>query len=245
MSKILLLKPSDGLQGLKCSRRFSSIVPIFHSATLPVSSSTYPILPATPRTALRDAVPSLRRFLPVRAAESSLTEAGEQAAPPGEKGFEDVGLPSAASSSAFKDESATEAEYPTGDFRMEEFGWWMRVMVKLRMLFAFPWERVKKGSVLTMKLRGRITDQLISRFSSGLSLPKICENFIKTAYDPRISGIYLHIEPISCGWGKLEEIRRHILNFKKSGLGPLHFRFCGLHAPIQPEELRLKSTSLL
>ncbi|KAJ6970121.1 serine protease SPPA [Populus alba x Populus x berolinensis] len=85
------------------------------------------------------------------------------------------------------------------------------------MLIAFPWERVRKGSVLTMKLRGQISDQLKSRFSSGLSLPQICENFIKAAYDPRISGIYLHIDGLNCGWAKVEEIRRHIFNFKKSG----------------------------
>lgn len=63
----------------------------------------------------------------------------------------------------------------------------------------------------------QVSDQLQSRFSSGLSLPQICENFIKAAYDPRISGVYLHIEPLSCGWGKVEEIRRHILDFRKSG----------------------------
>lgn len=63
----------------------------------------------------------------------------------------------------------------------------------------------------------QISDQLKSRFSSGLSLPQICDNFIKAAYDPRISGIYLHIEPLNCGWGKVEEIRRHIMDFKKSG----------------------------
>ncbi|EMS60651.1 Protease 4 [Triticum urartu] len=85
------------------------------------------------------------------------------------------------------------------------------------MLVAPPWKRVRKGSVLTMTLRGEISDQLKTRFSSGLSLPQICENFEKAAYDPRISGIYLHIEPLSCGWGKAEEIRRHIVDFKKSG----------------------------
>lgn len=63
----------------------------------------------------------------------------------------------------------------------------------------------------------QISDQLKSRFSSGLSLPQICENFVKAAYDPRISGIYLQIEALNCGWGKVEELRRHILNFKKSG----------------------------
>ncbi|KAK6925178.1 Peptidase S49 [Dillenia turbinata] len=112
---------------------------------------------------------------------------------------------------------ASSEDYPTGDFEFREFSGWKKFSVKLKMLFAFPWERVRKGSVLTMKLRGQISDQLKSRFSSGLSLPQICENFTKAAYDPRIAGIYLHIEPLNCGWGKVEEIRRHILNFRKSG----------------------------
>ncbi|KAJ0829347.1 putative peptidase S49, ClpP/crotonase-like domain superfamily [Helianthus annuus] len=63
----------------------------------------------------------------------------------------------------------------------------------------------------------QITDQLKSRFSSGLSLPQLCENLIKAAYDPHISGVYLHIETLNCGWGITDEIRRHILDFKKSG----------------------------
>ncbi|XP_077237699.1 serine protease SPPA, chloroplastic-like [Tasmannia lanceolata] len=108
-------------------------------------------------------------------------------------------------------------EYPSGDFEFEKITGWKSFVVKLRTLFAFPWERVPMGSVLSMKLRGQIFDQLRGPFSSGLSLPQICENFVKAAYDPRISGIYLQIEPLSCGWGKIEEIRRHILNFKKSG----------------------------
>ncbi|KAK8507050.1 hypothetical protein V6N13_069843 [Hibiscus sabdariffa] len=108
-------------------------------------------------------------------------------------------------------------EYPSGELEYEKISGWKSFVVKLKMLIAFPWERVRKGSVLTMKLRGQISDQLKSRFSSGLSLPQICENFVKAAYDPRISGVYLHIEPLNCGWGKVEEIRRHILNFKKSG----------------------------
>ncbi|KAF6140012.1 hypothetical protein GIB67_001753 [Kingdonia uniflora] len=111
----------------------------------------------------------------------------------------------------------SDEEYPSGEFEFKEIAGWDGFVVKLRMLFAYPWERVKKGSVLTMKLRGEISDQLKSRFSSKLSLPQICENLTKAAYDPRISGVYLHIEPLSCGWGKVEEIRRHIVNFKKSG----------------------------
>ncbi|XP_059303780.1 serine protease SPPA, chloroplastic isoform X2 [Lycium ferocissimum] len=113
--------------------------------------------------------------------------------------------------------STKEDQYPSGEFEFEGYGAWKSLVVKFRMLFAFPWERVRKGSVLTMKLRGQISDQLQSRFSSGLSLPQICENLMKAAYDPRISGVYLHIEPLGCGWGKVEEIRRHILDFRKSG----------------------------
>ncbi|XP_057439776.1 serine protease SPPA, chloroplastic-like [Lotus japonicus] len=108
-------------------------------------------------------------------------------------------------------------DYPSGEFEFEAITGWRNFLVKVKMLFAYPWERVRKGSVLTMKLRGQISDQVKSRFSPGLSLPQICENFVKAAYDPRISGIYLHIESLNCGWGKVEEIRRHILNFKKSG----------------------------
>ncbi|CAL9167069.1 unnamed protein product [Musa hybrid cultivar] len=176
-------------------------------------------------------------------------------------------------------------EYPTGEFEMEEFDWWRLFVVKVRMLFALPWERVKKGSVLSMRLRGQvslcflflscflsldmplwhssestsiltdagfwvakslwtrrrflapfdpllqhlcISDQLKTRFSSGLSLPQICENFIKAAYDPRVSGIYLEIEPLSCGWAKIDEIRRHIQYFKKSGKFIVsHVTICG------------------
>ncbi|KAI7986659.1 hypothetical protein LOK49_LG14G00347 [Camellia lanceoleosa] len=73
----------------------------------------------------------------------------------------------------------------------------------------------KRG--VSMKSIRAISDQLESRVYAGLSLPQICENFTKAAYDPRISGIYLHIEPLNCGWGKVQEIRRHMLDFKKSG----------------------------
>ncbi|CAN0876983.1 Serine protease SPPA, chloroplastic [Linum grandiflorum] len=108
-------------------------------------------------------------------------------------------------------------DYPGGESELRDVGDWNRFLVKLRTFLAFPWNRISKGSVLTVKLRGEISDQLKSPFSRALSLPQICENFTKAAYDPRISGIYLHIDSLNCGWGKIEEIRRHILDFKKSG----------------------------
>lgn len=52
----------------------------------------------------------------------------------------------------------------------------------------------------------------------GLSLPQICENLVKAANDPRVAGVFLSIEPLSCGWGKLDEIRRHLEYYKQSGM---------------------------
>jgi len=55
---------------------------------------------------------------------------------------------------------------------------------------------------------------------------------LKAAYDPRISGVYLHIDSLDCGWGKVEEIRRHILNFKKSGKTTRPVLCCSLDVKI-------------
>lgn len=110
-----------------------------------------------------------------------------------------------------------EESYPSGEFEYKKIEGWNSFVLKLKMLIALPWERVKKGSVLYIKLRGQISDQLQGRFSSRLSLPKISENFMKAAYDPRIAGIYLQIEPLNCAWGKIDEIRRQILDYRKSG----------------------------
>ncbi|XP_076937295.1 serine protease SPPA, chloroplastic-like, partial [Bidens hawaiensis] len=120
----------------------------------------------------------------------------------------------------FKSKSKSDVnagEYPSGEFEYKPPGAWRRLAVNLRMIIAYPWLTVRNRSLLNIKLRGKISDQWKSRFSSGLSLPKLCENLIKAAYDPHICGVYLHIETLSCGWGKIEEIRRHILDFRKSG----------------------------
>ncbi|CAH1428253.1 unnamed protein product [Lactuca virosa] len=123
-----------------------------------------------------------------------------------------------------------DGDYPSGEFEFKKPGAWKSFVVKLRMLTVYPLQRVRKGSVLNIKLRGKITDQVKGRFSSGLSLPQICENLIKAAYDPRISGVYLHIETLKCGWAKVEEIRRHILDFRKSG------KFVVGYAPVWHEK---------
>ncbi|URE34764.1 Peptidase family S49 [Musa troglodytarum] len=181
------------------------------------SSSSSSLLPSNPR----------RGGFHFRALESSAAKTNEEEDAEESKNVGDGGTPPSNSAPGVGSDGAVREvgadggvgqEYPTGEFEMEEFDWWRLFVVKVRMLFALPWERVKKGSVLSMRLRGQISDQLKTRFSSGLSLPQICENFIKAAYDPRVSGIYLEIEPLSCGWAKIDEIRRHIQYFKKSGV---------------------------
>lgn len=69
-----------------------------------------------------------------------------------------------------------------------------KYLVKLKTLLALPSECVKNGSVL-----------------------QICDNLLKAMYDPRIYVVYLNIQNLNTGWGKLDEIRRQILNFRKSG----------------------------
>ncbi|KAJ0986767.1 hypothetical protein J5N97_005123 [Dioscorea zingiberensis] len=183
------------------------------STSRPFSLPSQPLL--TPRPHSRPP-PRRKKWFPFRALESS-AEAMED-----NEVAEDVvdGAPPSASSSSLEANrvglGGDDGDHAMGEFDLK-FDWWKNFVVRLRLLIALPWQRVKKGSVLTMKLRGQVSDQLTIRFGSGLSLPQICENFIKAAYDPRISGIYLHIEQLSCGWGKIEEIRRHIINFKKSG----------------------------
>ncbi|KAH7279210.1 hypothetical protein KP509_37G010400 [Ceratopteris richardii] len=113
--------------------------------------------------------------------------------------------------------AASETDFPSGDLEFKTVGGWAMFVMKLKMLFTVPWQRIRKGSILKLKLSGKITEQILGRFTSGLSLPQVCENLIKASYDPRIAGVYLQIEPLDCGWGKIEEIRRHILFYKKSG----------------------------
>ncbi|KAK9105356.1 hypothetical protein Scep_022200 [Stephania cephalantha] len=168
-----------------------------------------------PRRTRAQCLAKSRRNLSVRALESSASETKKDKDGGGADSDSETEL-----GKSVDDNNGSvrgNGDYADGEFVFQERDGWKSFVVKLRMLFALPWERVRKGSVLSMKLRGKISDQLKSRFSSGLSLPQICENLIKATCDPRISGVYLQIDPLSCGWGKVEEIRRHILDYKKSG----------------------------
>lgn len=92
-----------------------------------------------------------------------------------------------------------------------------KAMTNFKLLFALPWRRFKSGSVLTMKLSGSIAEQPQGRFSSTTALPDICNALRKAALDPRIKGVCVKIDPLQCGWSKIQEIKRHMAHFRESG----------------------------
>jgi protease-4 len=92
-----------------------------------------------------------------------------------------------------------------------------QTIASVRLAFALPWRRFKSGSALALKLGGAIPEEPQGRFSSTLSLPSICDCLTKAAYDPRIAGVVVKIDPLSVGWAKVIEIRRHVELFRRSG----------------------------
>ena len=60
--------------------------------------------------------------------------------------------------------SVRDSDYPSGEFQLQEFSWWRKLTVKLKMLTALPRERIPNATVLTMKIRGEVS------FSFSISL---------------------------------------------------------------------------
>jgi len=135
------------------------------------------------------------------------TEAPDNAATKIEK---DSSSSSSENGSSSESSSTPEIQYiePTG---------MQRAVTNFRLFFALPWRRFKSESALSIKFTGAIAEKPQPRFSSTLSLPAICDALQKAAVDPRITGLVVKIDPVQCGWGKLQEIRRHVELFKQSG----------------------------
>ena len=109
------------------------------------------------------------------------------------------------------DSNAIELEYvQPGDLQSP-------LLTNWKLFWALPWRRFASGSVLTIKLSGQIAEIPQGRFSPVVSLPELTLALRKAAVDPRIKGICVKIDPLSCGWSKLQEIRRHVEHFKASG----------------------------
>ena len=83
--------------------------------------------------------------------------------------------------------------------------------------------RIASHSVLVMNVEGQIEEQRLMDVFSAISgeTPPVLHDFtdeLDTAkHDSRIDGLVVKIGPLDTGWGKLEEIRSHILSFRESG----------------------------
>ncbi|MFZ3332140.1 MAG: signal peptide peptidase SppA [Candidatus Acidiferrales bacterium] len=83
--------------------------------------------------------------------------------------------------------------------------------------------RLPSRGVLVIDLMGQIEEQrapdIFSAFN-GNSVP-VLHDYVdaidSAANDSRITGLVVRIAPLETGWGKLEEIRAHLLRFRKSG----------------------------
>jgi protease-4 len=63
-----------------------------------------------------------------------------------------------------------------------------------------------------LQLGGGITEKRQGGFTGDAkSVPQICGALRKAAYDPRVSGVFLKVSPLSAGWAKLQEIRYQTL----------------------------------
>lgn len=97
--------------------------------------------------------------------------------------------------------------------RLRRFATSFRLFHQIRGRFA-------KGSVLTARLSGELPERVAPTlpFSPpNMTFSMLLEALRLGAYDPRISHVHLRIDPLSCGWGKIFELRRHIDFFAASG----------------------------
>src|SRR5580704_12575159 len=83
--------------------------------------------------------------------------------------------------------------------------------------------RLASNSVLVLDAQGEINEQRQMDFFtafSGSSVP-VLHDFVDAIdaarTDARIVGLVVRIAPLHSGWGKLEEIRTHLLEFRKTG----------------------------
>ncbi|HUJ29695.1 MAG TPA: signal peptide peptidase SppA [Candidatus Acidoferrum sp.] len=92
-------------------------------------------------------------------------------------------------------------------------------------IWAAAWrpKRIFSNSVLVINAAGEINEQrpldLVAAFSGSAApvLHDYLDAIDSAASDPRITGIVVRIGPLETGWGKLEEMRSHLIAFQRSG----------------------------
>jgi protease-4 len=82
---------------------------------------------------------------------------------------------------------------------------------------------VRDNSVLVLKVDGELPDYVPDTFAKRVfgndewSLTALVEQLQKAKVDKRIRGVFLEIKLLSAGWGKAEELRDAIADFRASG----------------------------
>src|SRR5947209_3964754 len=82
---------------------------------------------------------------------------------------------------------------------------------------------IGSNSVLVLKVEGELPDYVPDTFArrlsgkSEMSLTTLVEQLRKAKVDKRIGGILLQIDLMGAGWGKAEELRDAIADFRTSG----------------------------
>lgn len=81
---------------------------------------------------------------------------------------------------------------------------------------------IASKSVLLMNINGSIQEQrAVDIFTAFGGAPPVQHDYTdaidNAAGDSKIAGLLVRIGPLQTGWGKLEEIHSHLLNFRKSG----------------------------
>lgn len=84
-------------------------------------------------------------------------------------------------------------------------------------------DRLPSKSVLVIDASGTIEEQRAPSIFDALNgetqpvLHEYLDAIDGAANDPRITGLVVRVGPLSTGWGKLEELHAHLLNFRHSG----------------------------
>lgn len=96
-------------------------------------------------------------------------------------------------------------------------------VVILFSLFRHQEPVISENSVLVLKVEGALPDYIpdtLSRRLSGsneMSLTTLVEQLRKAKVDKRIGGVLLQIDLLGAGWGKADELRDAIADFRASG----------------------------
>lgn len=83
---------------------------------------------------------------------------------------------------------------------------------------------IADDSTLIFNLEGEVPEKApielglpLFREQTTLTVEQVWENFKKAAADPRIKAIVFEPRNLQIGWGKMQEIRQEMLDFRKSG----------------------------